>query len=210
MVHSLRSFPLNSFLIVIYILYIFQVAKYHSIYNVKLHNEEMKSCKITSLAFLPNGCLLVCDQSNSTLKLLDRFFKYRSQLNLPGRPHDLCVYSSNREGSDVYVTIPSERTILEVFAEATKLTIGDTFKTENWCYGITPFKEGLFISVGTKLKFIDINSKTIKILNYGEIGQSPFGSPCYLDLIDEDRVLVSDSLKHALYCIDGEGTELFR
>ena len=177
---------------------------------MKLHNEERNECKISSLAFLPTGDLLVCDQSNCALKLLDRFFKYETRLNLPGRPHDLCVYSSNSEGSDIYVTIPSERTILEIYAEDSQLTLSDSFKTENWCYGITPYNEGLFISVGTKLKFIDIHSKVIKSINYGKIGESPFGSPCYLDVINDEWILISDSLKHGLYCIGEDGQELFR
>ena len=186
------------------------MAKYHGIYEVKLHNVERNACKISSAAFLPNGYLLLTDQSNNALKLLNRSFQYVTHLNLPGRPHDVCVYSSNAEGSDIYVTIPSERTVLEIYVEGTKLIRGNSFKTENWCYGITAYKEGLLITVGTKLKFIDVNSEYIKCINYKKIGESPFGSPCYLDVINDTFIIISDSLKHALCCIDKDGHEIFR
>ena len=188
----------------------FQIAKYHGIHYVKLYNVENKDCKLSSGTFLPNGYLLICDQSNNSLKLFNRIFKFESRLGLPGKPHDLCIYSSNSDGSDIYVTLPRERTVLEVYVEGNRLTLGGEFKTENWCYGITAYKEGLLITVGTKLKFINVNSKFIKNINHRKIGESPFGSPCYLEVTMDNNILISDSLKHMLYCIDETGRELFR
>ena len=137
-------------------------------------------------------------------------FEFESRLKLPGKPHGLCIYSSNSEGSDIYVTLPRERTVLEMYVEGSKITIGNEFKTENWCYGITAYKDGLLITVGTKLKYIDVNSKFIKNIIHSKIGESPFGSPCYLEVMKDDNILISDSLKHTLYCIDGSGGEMFR
>ena len=184
--------------------------EYHGIHNVKLHNVEDKNCKITSATFLPDGYLLICDQANDSLKLFNRVFEFESRLKLPGKPHGLCIYSCNSEGSDVYVTLPRERTVLEVDVEGNRLILGNEFKTENWCYGITAYKDGLLITVGTKLKYIDVNSKFIKNIAHSKIGESPFGSPCYLEVTKDEYILISDSLKNVLYCIDGIGEEIFR
>lgn len=167
-------------------------------------------CKISSGAFLPTGDLVLCDQSNNAIKLFNRHFKFESHLILPGRPHDMCIYSSDSDGSDIYVTLPKERTVLEIYVEGNKLALGGVFKTENWCYGITAYKEGLLITVGTKLKFIDVNSELIKDINHRKIGESPFGSPCYLEVTKDNKILISDSLKHTLCCINEDGKELFR
>ena len=100
--------------------------------------------------------------------------------------------------------------MLEIYVEGSKITMGNEFKTENWCYGITAYKDGLLITVGTKLKYIDVNSKFIKNIIHSKIGESQFGSPCYLKVVKGDNILISDSLKHTLYCIDENGGELFR
>ena len=127
-----------------------------------------------------------------------------------GKPHDLCLHSSNRDGSDVFVTIPNERTIMEFYVEGRLLLPGTKIRTDGWCYGIAPYKYGLVVGVGTKLEFLDADGNVLRVLQYGVNGLSAFGSPFYLAVTQAYNILVSDALKGCVVCVTPDGKEIFR
>lgn len=125
-------------------------------------------------------------------------------------PHDLCLHSSNRDGCDVYVTIPSERTIMEFYVEGNLIIPGPKIRTDGWCYGISPYKYGLVVGIGMKIEFLDTDGNVLKVLQYGNNCISMFGSPFHLAVTSANNILVSDSLKGSVVCITPDGEEIFR
>ncbi|XP_060591867.1 uncharacterized protein LOC132746664 [Ruditapes philippinarum] len=189
---------------------VFKQATYTGIYNIKVHYADHQECRIQGAQFLPNGSLIVCDQHNQTLKLWGMTFQYLAHVVLPGRPHTLCVHSSNKDGSDVYVTIPSDRTIMEFYVDGRIIIPGQKIRTDGFCYGIAPYKHGLVVGVGSKVEFIDTEGNILKVLKYSVNGASKFGSPFYLSVTGNNNIIVSDSMNRCVICVTPDGEEMFR
>ncbi|KAH3824722.1 uncharacterized protein LOC127881496 [Dreissena polymorpha] len=188
----------------------FKQATYTGIYNVKVHYADHRECRIRGAEFLPNGSLLLCDTANQSLKLFSSTFQYLAHFILPGNPHELCLHSSNREGSDVYVTIPSDKTIMEFYVEDRVITPGRKLRTDAWCYGIAAYKQGLVVGVGTKLVFMDTDGNYLKALQFGRDGMSLFGTPFHIAVTHAHNLVISDSMKNYVTCITPDGQEIFR
>ncbi|XP_045163863.2 uncharacterized protein LOC123528197 [Mercenaria mercenaria] len=189
---------------------VFKQATYTGIYNIKVHYADHNNCRIQGAQFLPNGNLIVCDQPNQTLKLWSTTFQYLAHFVLPGRPHTLCLHSSNRDGSDVFVTIPSDRTIMEFYVDDRIIIPGQKIRTDGFCFGIAPYKHGLVVGVGSKIEFMDTDGNVLKTLQYAGDGSSQFGSIFHLSVTDTNNIIVSDSTKRCVTCITPDGEEIFR
>ncbi|KAL4237999.1 hypothetical protein ACF0H5_002710 [Mactra antiquata] len=188
----------------------FKQAVYTGIYNMKVHYADPHECRIRGAEFLPNGNLIVCDQPNEKLKLWSSTFQYLSHYDLPGAPHTICLHSSNREGSDMYVTIPKERSIMEFFVDGKSIIPSHTIKTDGFCYGISAYKYGLVVGVGTKIEFMDTDGHVIKTLQYSPGGTTKFGTPFHITTTEANNILISDSYKGIVMCITPDGEEIFR
>ncbi|XP_052760957.1 uncharacterized protein LOC128203712 isoform X1 [Mya arenaria] len=185
-------------------------ATYTGIYNVRVHHADAKECRIRGAEFLPTGNLLLVDSVNHKLKLLSSTFQYLAHFVFNGCPHDLCLHSSNRDGSDVYVTVPSDRCVHEFYVEDRFIMPGRKFFTDGWCYGIAAYKQGLVVSVGTKVEFIDTDGTVLKVLQYSTSGMSLFGSPFNIAVTGAQNIIIADSIKNFVTCITPDGNEIFR
>jgi len=90
-------------------------------------------CCISDMAVFPGDLLLLADRDNQSVKLVDPTSdQLLDKLQLPGKPHGLCLLPGNRAA----VTIPAKSTIQTISVTNNKLALHDVITIEEKCVGI--------------------------------------------------------------------------
>ena len=101
-------------------------------------------CNITSSLVLPDGRIILVDDSNCKLKLLDGRFKIQTDLKLDGHPLNI----AHVKGTEVVVSMPGKREVNFVEVKGDELMLKRKFSTRLDCWGIEYMKRTVIITTG--------------------------------------------------------------
>ena len=158
--------------------------------NVKSPTDK-RDCYITDLAMLPSDLLLLTDSMNQSVKLADPASgQLLDQLQLPGRPHGMCLLPGDRAA----VTIPDKSTIQTIAVTNKKLALQDKIQLQERCFGID-FINDYFVVGFMEPAQVSLVGKNGKI--YKSISQNSqlFRYPDYICVTTENTsnvIYVSD------------------
>ncbi|XP_052809450.1 uncharacterized protein LOC128237913 [Mya arenaria] len=158
-------------------------------------------CWLSSLLLLPGDRLLLTDLNSDTMQLLNlQTTTLMSQVSVPGPPWGICLLPRYM----LAVTLTSGR--IQFLASREKLSLGQTLKVHDDCRGIGYHKNRLIVSYHSgKVETMDITGKVIKTIDKAGNGQSIFGRPDYLTVVEEGNsavIYVSDITKSTITKLD--------
>lgn len=82
-------------------------------YDISIETDDSDTeCDITGCCVMPDGTVILADNSNANLKKLNETYKVVASCNLPEPPCDLCPTADN----EVAVSLPRKKTVLFVTA----------------------------------------------------------------------------------------------
>ena len=141
--------------------------------------------RITGSLFLPNGELILCDNSiNSSIKVLNADFTQKEQLKLESRPWDLCLM----ENDEIVITQPGAKSLL-FMKVVPKLQIGSSTSLDEPCYGVAVHNGLIYVSFSNGE--IRIHDRTGQQQRNDYSGFS-FKSPHYISVMPTGMVYVSE------------------
>ncbi|KAH3826794.1 uncharacterized protein LOC127882163 [Dreissena polymorpha] len=127
------------------------------LYSVKLASDQ-KTCSITGICELPNGELIVVDNTNQNVKLLDMQFNVVANTVLQHSPSDMCSISPN----EVAIASESGRTIQFLTVNNRHIVLGRTLQFKHDCHGIAHYKGSVFVTSGTTLCQYTLDGQLVK------------------------------------------------
>ena len=168
---------------------------------------------VTSMCLMPNGCPVLIEFSNNTVKVLDRdTFEIKGFTKLSGALADIAVVGEDT----VIVTICFHKRLqyVQVFPEVIP---GRTIQLENECYGVDVFGDEIFVSVtatwwtsGGEIKVLDFNGSIKRIIEISP-DVHMLRWPRHLVISKSDgTIFLSDSYTSTLLCLTREGDVLFK
>ena len=151
--------------------------------NVKF-SADHSNPDISGSLFMPNGELILCDSSNSSVKVLNSDFTKKEQIKLSSNPWDLCLI----ETGEVVISQPSAKSLL-FMKVVPKLQLGSSITLDQSYYGVA-VKDGLI--------YVSFDNGEIRVLD--RTGQPQrnvysgvsFIGPYYISVMPTGIVYVSE------------------
>ena len=106
--------------------------------------EDKFFCNITSSVVLPDGRIVLVDDSNCKLKLADGHFKVTAELKLDGNPLNI----AHIKGTEVAVSLPGKREVNFAEVKDDRIILKRKFKTRLDCWGIEYMERTVIITTG--------------------------------------------------------------
>ena len=140
---------------------------------------------ITGSLFLPNGELILCDNSiNSSVKVLNADFTQKEQLKLSSYPWDLCLV----ETDEIVITQPNTKQLL-FMKVIPKLQIGSSTSLDQSCCGVAVHNGLIYVSFSNgEIRILDITGQQKRNVYSGFSFQDPY----YISVMPTGMVYVSE------------------
>lgn len=106
--------------------------------------EEAFFCNITSTVVLPDGRVIMADDSNSKLKMMSSNFDVEFELKLDSNPLNIAAVSD----TEIAITLPGKREISFVEVGKDKFTINRKLSTRLDCWGIDILENLVVLTTG--------------------------------------------------------------
>ena len=182
--------------------------------NVKLQSDT-KEAWISGSTFLSSGELVLCDYSNSKLKLLDKSLQMKESIDVPGEPWDVAPVNQHQ----VIVTFLDEK-YLQFIQVTPSLALGHKVDLGMECCGVAVSRESIYISLADseecKIGIYDLTGKKKRMISpYSckDGSNLQFKKPLYIDVSNEEKLFVSDvddkSITSTVYCLESNGNILY-
>jgi hypothetical protein len=161
--------------------------RYNGVFDVKLESDE-KICVVSCICFLEDGMYGISDFANHKLKRFSKTFELYDSIDLDGGPTSACLIGTH----EVALTLGDKKMIQFVSCTGT-LSLGNSFPTENNCYGISLHSESkeLFVCCGNSVCVYDKNGTLLKTIEKDITGKSLF-SDAKQCVIKSNRIYFTD------------------
>lgn len=166
---------------------------------------DREKCCITGCEFLPNGKLLVCDNSNKKVKLFDRKFKFLSSHSLPSLPWDVAVVGQEK----AVLTIPDRKQLQFVETHGRKLSLKNSVIMEKNCWGVASDMESIFVTCWSRdsSEILVLDSVGNPHRRISSVESIPFHTPWFIDC-QNDTMFVSDWGTYLVQYMDLKGNSI--
>ncbi|KAH3844696.1 hypothetical protein DPMN_086957 [Dreissena polymorpha] len=167
-----------------------------SLYNIQIASDTYQ-CEISGICELPGGDILIADQMNKRVKLIDAMYKVVAHLDMPTWPWDMCSISH----SEVAVTVSDSgytKTVQLLKVNNRQIVKERVLKFPHHCFGISRYKEHLFISSNNALYKYTMDGQLVKkiyedtshIYSVYKCAVSPDGSRLYVTSCRYNKLLI--------------------
>lgn len=112
-------------------------------YSVSGESESF-FCNITSTVLLPDGRIILADDSNSKLKMMNPRFKVIFEMQLDSNPLNLAKVSD----TEIAVTLPGKREVVFIEVGLERLSINRKIKTRLDCWGVDILENFVVVTTG--------------------------------------------------------------
>ena len=169
--------------------------------NVKLPDDG-STPRITGLAVLATGEIVLCDFDNDKIKLVDSSDVLQDSLKLNTYPWDISVLNSKT----VIVTLPGDKQLqyIEVFP---RLTPGRVLQLDKLCWGVHVTGDKIFTSCHNnpgegEVRILDLDGNLLQQLGINRDGSFLFTSPYYITVSPSaKKIFVSDQDENSITCM---------
>ena len=178
--------------------------------NVQLDDDKEKTW-ITGCCFMPSGDLVLCDCTNSKLKLLDQTFKVKDSLSLSADPWSLAVI----DNSNVIVTLPDTKQLQYVqlvpHMKACRVILLDTK-----CWDVAVVGKEIYVSCYNapdegEVRVLDLSGNFKRQLGVNKDGSYQFQVPNYLTVSTTGKkIFVSDCTTSIITSMTPDGNIIYQ
>ena len=152
--------------------------------DVKFQGDQSKPY-ISGSLFMPNGELILCDNSNCSVKVLNSDFTKKEQLKLPSNPWDLCLIVTG----EVVISQPGAKSLL-FMKVVPKLQSGSSITLDQSCYGVAVRDGFIYVSFNNgEIRVIDRTGQPQRNVYSG----FSFKHPYYISVMPTGILYISES-----------------
>ena len=155
---------------------------------------------ITGSVFIPNGELILCDSTNTSVKQLSADFAHKAQIKLASDPWDIDIVADN----EVVVSLPNNKSLifLKVFP---KLQQGSSIQLDQACRGVAVDGGSIFVSFDNgEVRVLDRAGNQLKNL----YSSQKFNLPYYIAVPKPGLLCVSEYNAHTIRMLNN-GKEVY-
>ena len=173
-------------------------------YFIKL-DDDRKGAWISGCSFMPSGDLVLCDHSNSKLKLLDRAFKVKDSLRLNDGLWSVSVIDDD----NVIVTLPFNKQLQYVHL-VPRMNAGHVIQLDKKCWGVAVADNEIYVSCHNagkgEVRILDLNGKLRRQLGVDKDRAYNFRDSEYLTVSTTGKkVFVSNYWTSIITCMTSDG-----
>ena len=178
--------------------------------NVQLDDDKGVP-RITGCCFMPRGDLVLCDHTNSKLKLLDQTFKVKASLSLNDKPWSLSVI----DNSNVIVTIPYTK-LLQYVQLVSHMKAGRVIQLDKKCWDVAVAGNEICVSCHNapgqgEVRVLDLSGNLKRKLGVNNDGSYQFQGPDYLAVSTTgEKIFVSDEQTSIISCMTPDGNIIYQ
>ena len=178
--------------------------------NVQLDDDSSPPW-ITGCCFIPSGDLVLCDYSNSKLKLLDQQFNEKDSLSLNVNPWSLSV----TDNSNVIVTLPDTKQ-LQYVQLVPHMNAGRVIKLDKKCWDVAVADNEIYVSCHNnpgkgEVRVLDLSGNLKRQLGVNKDGSYQFKGPYYLTVSTTGKkIFVSDEKTSIISCMTPDGNIVYQ
>ena len=168
---------------------------------------DKNPCYITGAGFLPDGRVVLADDSNKSVKLLGNDCKVLACYEHEAAPRDVTAISL----SEVAVTLPDEKCI-QIFEVATEsLEKKKKLVLNMECYGITFHETVIYVTSGwSPEKEVQVIEPSGKVIQRMKLPNSVFKYPLYITIDPLSDVIFVTDYMHGVIALDMSGDVLYK
>ena len=145
---------------------------------------DQNTPEITGSLFLHNGELILCDNFNTSVKVLNVDFTQKEQLKLSSPPWDLCLMESD----EIVITKPNTKSLL-FMKVIPKLQIASSISLDQSCFGVAVHNGLIYVSFSNgKIRILDRTGEQQKNVYSGFSFQTLY----YISVMPTGMVYVSE------------------
>ena len=178
--------------------------------NVKLADDGLTP-RITGLAVMATGEIVLCDVDNAKIKLVDSSDVLQDSLKLNEKPWDISIVDTKT----VMVTLPKTKQLqyIEVFP---RLTPGRVLQLDKQSWGVQVTGDEIFTSCHNQpgegeVRILDLDGNLLQQLGINRDGSFLFTSPYYITVsLSEKKIFVSDSDGNSVTCMTMDNDVIYK
>ena len=177
---------------------------------VKL-SDDRSIPRITGLAVMATGEIVLCDFDNDKIKLMDSSDTLQDSLKLNAEPWDISIVDTKT----VIVTLPDAEQLqyIEVFP---RLTPGRVLQLDKYCCGVHVTADKIFTSCHNQpgegeVRILDLDGNLLQQLGINKDGSFLFTSPYYIAVSpSEKKIFVSDTGGNSVTCMTMDNDVVYK
>ena len=165
---------------------------------------------ITGCTVMPNGHVVLCDRSNSKIKLLDGSTSLVGSLEFSD-PWDVSVLDTE----NVIITTPENRK-LQVVQVFPHMKAGRTIQLDKECWGVEVSRGEIYITCHNEpgegeVRVLDLKGQLKRRLGAGQGGSLMFAPPWYITVnVTGEKIFVSDWSTRTITCMTVDGDVVYQ
>ena len=178
--------------------------------NIKMSGE--RGLWISGCTFMPNGDVVLCDFSNSNIKLLSDTFTIKDRLQLDSLPWDVSSVSSN----SVVITLPNENQLQFILVMPSMKKLDRSSNIGSRCYGVQVVADLIYVTCHNKtgegeVLVLDMNGTITHRFRQPDKKPPMFYLPDYITVCPSTRKLfITDDGTDTVSCLMTDGTVVYQ
>ena len=166
---------------------------------------------ITGCTFMQNGNVVLCDYSNSCIKILSDTFTIKDCLQLNSQPWDVSPVNNN----SVVITVPEKRKI-QFIQMVPKTKLGHSIKLDTSCWGVQVVKGLIYVTSradkGTReVLVLDMKGHVKERFERSTWNSPMFTSPGYITVCSSSsKMFVTKYGADTISCLKTNGNVVYQ
>ncbi|XP_045194602.2 uncharacterized protein LOC123550238 [Mercenaria mercenaria] len=168
--------------------------------NVKIPSDT-EVCDISSVCYLEDGSVILCDYINKKLKRLDSSsYTVKEYYDLPGHPWQVCPINKQEVAVSLYM-----KKEIHVISHSNIMIKTNQIKTNFVCYGLAHADGNLYISDAyTSVYVYSVSGRKLKCVRMDPSGQSKFNI-ARLAVSEDGSKMYATCWNNGLIILDNNG-----
>ena len=179
--------------------------------NIKMSGERGVPC-ISGCTFMPNGDVVLCDFTNSNIKLLSNFFNTKDSLQLDYQPYDVSPVSS----SSVVITLPKKNQLQFIQVMPSLKKLDRSINIGSRCWGVQVVADIIYVTCHNRpgegeVLVLDMNGTVTHRLGQPDKKPPMFSIPHYITVCPSTRkIFITDWDTDTVSCLMSDGTVVYQ
>ena len=172
---------------------------------------DTKTPSISGIEVMPDGCVVLCDWNNRTVKKLSNMFQLEDTMAVQNAPYDISTIGNN----NAIITLPWLKQLQHIIVQP-KLKGGDIIEIDKPCWGVEVVGDEIYITCHNyilgghssegEVRILDMRGNIKRKLGISTDGYFLFDRPYYLAVsLITKKIYVTDEAADRVTCLSPEG-----
>ena len=177
---------------------------------------DTQTPSISGIEVMPDGCVVLCDWNNRTVKKLSNMFQLEDTMAVQNAPYDISTIGNN----NAIITLPWLKQLQHIIVQP-KLKGGDIIEIDKPCWGVEVVGDEIYITCHNyilgghssegEVRILDMRGTIKRTLGISTDGYFLFDRPYYLAVSPiTKKIYVTDEAADRVTCLSPEGCVVYQ